>query len=106
MRAKKDDNLTLAKNLRWLQSQGTTLSTLAKRAGGLSTSTISAWAQGQVPTDHSALLRLSRVLKCTMEQLLFGDLSTKPEPAPLNIDELFSGRFILDVKVRKPTDED
>ena len=101
MRAKKDENLRLANNLRHIQSQGTSLSSLAKKAGDISTSTISAWAQGQVPTDHSALLRLSKALNCTLEQLLFGDLSIKQEAVPTNIAELFSGRFVLDVKVRK-----
>lgn len=105
MRAKKDQNLRLSANLRWLQQQGTSLAALGKKIS-TPTSTISAWSNGAIPTDHSALLRLAKNLDCSLERLLFGDLSVSEKPAQVDLNELFSGKFVVEIKARKlPSDQ-
>jgi len=109
MKGKKDPGLKLAVFLRGLKTQGMNLSQVAARSK-IPRSTLAAWSAGQTPTDLAAVKRLSKVTGFSTHFILWGsedDVSPKmTAPTPQTIfDQWFSGRFELDVKVRKIIDQ-
>lgn len=110
MRVKKDQDLKLAEILRRIKAQGTTLSSIAKKAS-IAQSTIASWSAGAVPNDMAALRRLARVLKMSLEQLLFGEeppidassLSLEQFVDDLSKSEIFSGKFEVDLRIKRIT---
>lgn len=103
MRAKKDSELRLGDFLRSLKSDGVNLSALAKKAG-LPISTLQAWSVGQTPTDYQGLKRLSKVTGKSVHFLLYGEEDPQApqvhEHQP-TLDDLFSGKFEVELKVKK-----
>ena len=104
MRTKKDQQLTLAQNLKSLKAAGTNFSQIARKAE-IPVSTLSAWSGLQIPTDHSALLRLAKVIGVDLETLLFGDVNKKIEPLTIIGKEIFEGRFQIDVRIKRIPDD-
>lgn len=104
MRTKKDQQLNLAQNLKSLKAAGTNFSQIARKAD-IPISTLSAWSSLQIPTDHQALLRLSRVIGVDLETLLFGDINNKPEMKTLINGNVFEGRFQIDIRIKKIPDD-
>lgn len=106
-----DDKITLAVNLKKL-AQRTSLRKLAT-AAGIPVSSLGSWSNGQLPSGaagHKNLRKLCHHLNCSVEQIMFGDISVKPKPS-ISIsdlfegDKVFEGRFVVDLRVRKLTDD-
>ena len=104
MPGKKNPELKLANFLRGLKSSGRNLTTIASLAK-IPRSTMAAWSAGQMPTDLAAVKRLAQVTGHSVHFVLWGcedELgSTKSAREQLLLDELFSGRFEVELKVKK-----
>lgn len=107
-----ENGITLAKNLKHL-SRTTSVRRLAS-AAKVPVSSLNSWCHGQMPSGekgHKNLRRLSRYLGVTIEQLMYGDISKEPPKEMLITDllggdKVFSGRFMVDLKVRRLPDND
>ncbi len=103
-----DKGITLAKNLKTI-SKKSSLRKIAAEAG-IPQSSLASWSLGQLPSGsagHQNLRKLCAYLKCSSETLMFGDISNGSDvTTPFSIEnfmkgEIFSGRFLVDIKVKK-----
>lgn len=102
---KVDESLMLARNLRALKARGTSLAHLAREAK-ISKTTLHAWANGAQPTDLAAVKRLAAALNKSVHALLWGteDPISKVSLDSARLQELFSGRFLVDLTLKKIDD--
>jgi hypothetical protein len=102
------EKFTLANNIQKL-TKHTSLRGLAK-AAGIPSSSLANWSAGQVPSGAkglSGLKKLSVYLKCSIETLLYGDISAPTKQFSLNDimeGDVFSGKFLIELKVKKLPD--
>ena len=102
MRAKKNSRVRLADNLKFLKDSGKKNMRQIARDIEIPASTLAAWKDGAVATDHESLLKLSQLLGISLEELLFGDLSKqKAKAADFFQDDVFEGKFIVELKVKR-----
>lgn len=97
----REKDLHLGEYLRSLKEQGVSFSSIAKRAR-IPTSTLSAWAGNQRPTDFAALKRLSEALGKSVSFLLYGeDDQVILQSSTRQLLDLFDGRFEIEIHVKK-----
>ena len=99
--------LHLVKFIKLLKESGQSLASVERKAT-LRRGTLSAWSSGVTPTDLDGIRRLARACNVSISHLLFG------EEEPLGLDqireqlknaELFSGKFVVQLKVERAADE-
>lgn len=104
------EKITLAENLKKL-SKKSSLRKIAQ-ASGVAASSLSNWQNGQIPSGsagYTGLRKLCAYLKCSVETLMHGDIDA-PSKENLSLSDffqdgqVFSGRFIIDVKIKKIPD--
>lgn len=101
-----EERIKLSENLKNI-SKKMSLRRVALEAG-IPQSSLASWSHGQLPSGaagHKNLRKLSVYLKCSIEELMYGDVSQKQGPVvslnDLLKDDVFAGRFIVDLKIRK-----
>lgn len=99
---KSDESLQLGKNLRALKASGVSFAHLA-RESKIAKATIHSWANDVQPTDLAAVKRLAAALNKSVHTLLWGteDPISKVSIDSTRLQELFSGRFVVDLTLKK-----
>lgn len=95
-------NMNISKRLGELKKQGLNLTMIARNAK-IPKATLHSWAAGGRVTDIDAVKRLADVLNVSVHSLLWGEEDPKGHMTmdSAKLQELFSGKFIVEMNVKK-----
>jgi DNA-binding Xre family transcriptional regulator len=104
-----DMKITLAENIQKL-AKDSSLRKLAQ-ASGIPASSLGNWANGSLPSGekgHRTLKKLCDHLHCTIDLIMYGDITTPPKQQASLSDfmhgDVFTGKFLVDLKIKKLPD--